>query len=354
VKGRVLVAGARGLMGKRVLRLARSWLHGVEVLAGSRRPQRGAGWHQVDLHGPGLAQRLEHMDVLVNAVGPYTYDPREIVAACRVAGCAYVDLAEVPEFLAHVEAGAAQGPACVPGASTVPGLISALARAWDERVEQADVFLGVGSRNEVSSALVFSMLRPLGAAAPGGERYFGRLTPWTPPASGPRLYGRYPAAFEAAGLRRADGERVAVRFHFGCDRPLWTRLLHLGAPVLPHLSDGVLRAASRLALLGVPLAQALGTPLGTLSLVARDATGEALGSIEVSARRDGLDVPAWPAVWAARRLLESPHLRGFQDLADLVTPGQAAAWLEEQGIEVHSTRGLAPTLGAGDPRSSRR
>jgi len=47
---------------------------------------------------------------------------------------------------------------------------------------------------------------------------------------------------------------------------------------------------------------------------------------------EGLDVPAWPSVWAIEALLAQP--RAASSLAELITPDQAAAKLEAAGFTV--------------------
>jgi hypothetical protein len=68
---------------------------------------------------------------------------------------------------------------------------------------------------------------------------------------------------------------------------------------------------------------------------ATDAAGEVCGAVEVVAERDGLDVPAAPALWVARRLLTAPPgSGGVRALADLVPAADALAWLSGAGFQV--------------------
>ena len=342
----VLVLGATGVMGRRVLALARHRLADARVIAASRSASRvDASARRVDLRETtALPAALEDVDLVVNAVGPYHYDPAPLVAACVETRTHYADLAETPRFLEDVgrtaeAAGAAERGVCiVPGCSTVPGLVQLLASAWSERQDVAslDAWLSLGSRNPVARGLLNGLLAPLGREMPEGGRAFARTTRRP---GGPRhlRYGRYPAALPERGLRL--GERsVPLRFHVGFDRAWLTRGLRLAAPATARLREPGLR---RLAALAMPFAtglRALGTPRGSLVLEAHDADGECLDRIEIQVERGGLDVPASPPVWLAERLRTgAPPRAGLLELSDVVRLGDAVAALREAG---HVVRGL--------------
>ena len=181
----LLVLGASGEMGRRVVRLARRLLPGVRVVETSRHADPGdPDQRRVDLHDhDSLPRALAGVDAVINAVGPYDYDPTPLVTACTGAGCHYIDLAETAGFIDAVERAArvrrAGGRrACVvSGCSTIPGLVRVLARRWADRddVARVRILLSMGSGNPVTPALLFSLLRPLGSPAPDGSRYYDRL-----------------------------------------------------------------------------------------------------------------------------------------------------------------------------------
>src|SRR5690349_16595522 len=116
-------------MGRRIVGLARRLLPGVEVLRGWRhaRPDTEPDSRAVDLHDlRSLRAALAGVTAVINAVGPFDYNPSPLVRTCLAAGCHYVDIAETPAFLEKVEAAAGQalGPLpvhAVGGCSTVPG-----------------------------------------------------------------------------------------------------------------------------------------------------------------------------------------------------------------------------------------
>jgi hypothetical protein len=332
----LLVLGATGVMGRRIVALARRLLPGVRVLRASRRPRHDT--RSVDIHDLGsLRGALRDVSAVINAVGPFEYDPEPLLAACAEAGCDYVDIAETPLFIGWVEE-LARGPIrVVSGCSTVPGLVEVLAQHWAGRdeVSRVRVFLGMGSRNPASAALLYSLVRPLGRKAPDGGHYFDGLVRKRLRGLPPRLYGRYPSAFDRHGLRLGT-RTVPAAFHAGMDREWLSRALWCAARVAPALSDARLSVLCRLAQPAMPLVGVLGTPVGVLSVEALDGQGRVVDEIEVRARRNGLNVPSLPAVWAVRRLLAPeplPHA-GALRLAELLSPGQVVDGLRAEGYDV--------------------
>lgn len=342
----VAVLGATGELGARVCRLLQRWVPGVMVVGANR---TGSGHtdfpvRRADVRDAGsLAALLRDADLVVNAVGPYGYDPDPLVSACVSSRCHYADLAEDLPFLARLEraararGAAAAGVTLVPGCSTVPGLVQLLAGRWRGRddVAAVDAWLSMGSRNPVSRGLLTGLLRPLGRKGASGARAFTRLS-YRRMGDGRRLgFGLYPAPFPRSGLR-LGARRVPVTFRVGFDRAWLNRALALGARGLGRLPE---RAVDRLAPALLPLARLarpLGTPYGVLAVVARDAAGRELGSVEIRARAAGLDVPAAPPVWLARALRAGGRLPAVGVVGlDRVVPLEAAlAWFREAGYEV--------------------
>jgi hypothetical protein len=83
----------------------------------------------------------------------------------------------------------------------------------------------------------------------------------------------------------------------------------------------------------VGLANAIGGTAGGLRIEALDAAGNVLGAVNFKAEREGLNIPALPAVWAARAL-SSDCEPGHRPLRSLVTFDAAAASLRGHGYEV--------------------
>jgi hypothetical protein len=266
------------------------------------------------------------------------------VRACVRARAHLVDLAEDVAWLRAVSdaarrAGAeAAGVAVVPGCSTVPGLVALLAQRFAATGDAAEIsaLLSLGSANPPSRGLLAGLLAPLGRKMPGG-RCFGALVR-AEASDGRRLVaGSWPAPLPRAGLR-VGARRVPLRFWVGFDRRALVLALRVAAPVLGRLPA---RSVSALAGALLPLARAvrrLGTPRGVLLLRALDAGGAELARIEVTARANGLDVPAAPVVWVVECLLAGGLAGGgVLGLDELVTPSAALAWLREAGYEVRET-----------------
>jgi hypothetical protein len=335
----LLVLGATGLMGRRVVVLAGRLLPDVRVLRGSRRaaPETDPDSRAVDVHDAGSVRRaLAGVQVVINAVGPFDYDPAPLLRGCAEAGCHYVDIAETPAFIAAVErlAGRQAGTA-VSGASTVPGLVEVLGQQWSGRddVRQVRILLGMGSANPVSPTLLSSLLMPLGSRAPDGSRYFDRLVRKRLRGLPARLYGRFPSPFDARGIR-VGGRVLPATFFAGLDRPALVRALWWAARLVPRLPRPALSWLCRLAQPVLPLVRRLGTTVGVLSVEALDGQGRLLADVEVRAMREGLNVPALPSVWAARRLLAEEAPSGALRLEQLITPQEAAGWLSAEGYQV--------------------
>jgi Saccharopine dehydrogenase NADP binding domain len=337
----LLVLGATGQLGRRIVALARRLLPDVRVLQGARRvaTETDPDLRRVDIHDADSVRRaLAGVQVVINAVGPFEYDPTPLLEGCAEAACHYIDIAETPQFLAQVERLASRLPiATVSGCSTLPGLVQALARRWSGRdeVRRVRILLGMGTRNPVTPTLLYSLLSPLGSHAPDGARYFGRLVRKPLRGLRPRYYGRFPSPFEVDGLR--IGERMLpATFHAGLDRAAAVHVLWLAARVVPHLRSEALSWLCRMAQPVMPLIQALGTPVGVLSIEALTKVGRLVAEVEVRALKEALNIPSLPAVWAARRLLGENPPSGPLGLENLVTPQEAVDWLRAEGYQVTS------------------
>jgi hypothetical protein len=338
----VLVVGATGEMGQRICRLLRRWTPSVRVV-GANRSGRGHPdfpVHRVDVRDErSLAPALRDVALVVNAVGPYLYDPAPLVRACVRARAHLVDLSDDLAWRAAVEqaaqrtGAASAGVAVIPGCSTVPGLVALLAQRWAGRAELASLsaLLSLGSANPPSRGLLASLLLPLGRRMPGGGRCFGRLVT-AETHDGRRLrFGPWPAPDRL----QLGGRHVPFAFHAGFDRGILTLALRLAAPLLGLLPR---RLVPALAALMLPLARALrplGTPQGALLVRAHDRSGAERDRVELLARAAGLDIPAAPVVWVVTRLLAGGFERGgLLGLEDVVAPEDAIARLREAGYEL--------------------
>jgi Saccharopine dehydrogenase NADP binding domain len=135
---RVLLVGGYGTFGTLIARrLSRE--PGLTVIVAGRSGQKAsalagklnAEWTQFDISA-GLDGHLKTLkpDILVHTSGPFQEQGYEVAAACIRNGVHYLDLADGREFVANIsrldEAARAAGVLVVSGASTVPGLTSAV------------------------------------------------------------------------------------------------------------------------------------------------------------------------------------------------------------------------------------
>ena len=340
---RILILGAAGGMGRRLMNLAARWLPGVEILAGIHKKKPDTGWatRQVDINDPAtLEQGFEGVALLINAVGPYTYDPSPILRACQKSGCDYVDLAEDPDFISHVKAFASRnctddGPTVLTGCSTIPGLVQVMVQPWRDRKDIAniDIYLSMGSRNPVAPGLAYSLLRPLGRAKIDGGRCFGRLKARKFEDQNPLYFGRFPSPYDVSDML-LGGRTVPTRFWAGFDRKHLNVGLWLGSRFLSLLPDGCIRAISKMVVLVSPITRLVGTWNGSLTLDGMDHAGNRVAEIRIRAFKEGLNIPALPAIWAAQRLLAGNIPGGSCLLEDLVTTDLATQWLQSENYEI--------------------
>jgi hypothetical protein len=340
---RVVVLGASGTLGARIVGLLRRELPSVRVVGACRHPETLATpeARHLDLDDPsGFASALAGARALVHAAGPFDHDAGPLVSACLEAGVDYLDLAEDPAFVAQAQSAAAAQAAprarVVTGCSTVPGLVALLARrfAGQRDLASLDAHLSLGSRNPVSAGLLYGLLRPIGQPGPKGEPWFSQLVRFHFADGRERSFGRYPIALEK-GVD-LEGHTIPVRLFVGFDRTLLNVLLAQVGRLLPRFSPETLRRLCNRALPVARAARFLGGEEGRLGLVARDANGHELARLELHAEAEGLDVPASPVVWALRRLLESRDAPppGATPLERLIEPGVALDWLRSHGYRV--------------------
>lgn len=329
-------------MGRRVCRLLAEWTPAARVVGAARAGAERA----LDLGDEASAAgALEGVTLLVNAAGPYAYDPGPVVRACVGRGVHYVDLADDAAWFAALDrVVAACGPAAhevaiVPGCSTVPGLVAVLASRWAGRSDVAalSAFLSMGSANPPSRGLLGGLLAPLGRPRPGGGRWFTERVTATATDGRTLQFGAWPVPGEGIAL---GARRVPLRFFAGFDRAWITALLRGVAPVLGRLPRSWTPALAGLALPLVRLARPFGTPLGVLLLRAEDAQARELDRVELAAAANGLDVPAAPVVWVVERLLAGARLGGGRvGLEALVDASDAEAWLQRAGYALREGSG---------------
>jgi hypothetical protein len=344
----VLLLGASGGMGRRVAALWEAEGVRVPLRLGVRRPEamaeRAAAGQVVvaRLDDPAsLRAAMSDVAVVINAIGPYVYDPVPLLDACAAADAHYVDLASEPEFLAAVTAWGGRREtriAVCPGASTVPGLIELSAAHLTERLAVVpsafEVFLSMGSANRLTAGLLASLTLQLGVPlrCPEGGVSYRQLRMRTLHGLGSRRFGRYPSPFDEHGLDLGD-RRVVTRFWVGLDRSWIVYALRAVSYLRPWFHDRTWVALTETARPLVGWANFVGGRTGGMRVEALNAARDVLGAVNYVAPREGLNIPALPSVWAARAFLDTSS-SGVRPLRTLVTFAQAAASLQAHGFEV--------------------
>lgn len=330
---RVLILGATGQMGARLMRLLGEGLEPDQLCGASRAGPEHEGHLRLDVHKPPAPELIQATDVIIDAVGPYRHDPTPWLQSCAQVGAHWVDLSEAPKTHAQVRQLSEQFKAsrALTGCSTVPAMAALLLKPLVQEAKGAlsrvEVLLSMGSNNPASAGLIYSLLRPLGrplATQPGGGDAWHERTSRRLMTGHKRSYGAYPCPELNLGL--------PVRFWSGFDRGLLWYPLRVAAMLTPHLKDETLMRLSALAAKLVPLWRPLGTRLGSLRLECWDERGELRKGLELHARRDGLDIPALPAVWASLALLGTA--RRARSLDELVSEEMAKADLTRRGYKL--------------------
>ena len=158
----VLVLGGYGFFGSRICAaLARD--PSIRLLIGGRDLAKGAALAQslglpaehatrIDAGAVGLDRCVAQLnvDTLINTAGPFQGQDYHVAQAAIQAGCNYIDLADARQFVGGIDcldqAARLRGVTVVSGASSVPGLSSAVVDKYLPRFARLDsIQLGIGS-----------------------------------------------------------------------------------------------------------------------------------------------------------------------------------------------------------------
>lgn len=227
---RVVVLGGYGEFGRRLAgRLVSS---GVTVIVAGRSAERAGTLaealacesRRIDIDDD-LASSLEQTDadILVDCTG--RFDDYRVAKACIATGINYIDLADNRAFVAGIstldyEARQA-GVFVLSGASTVPGLSSAVLAAMAERVAELDAVeygISPGSRPRPGLATVRSILSAVGQTRSDVGVCWGDLVYRRFPGVGVRLLSRcecpdwslFPAHFGVSTMMFRAGLEIPV------------------------------------------------------------------------------------------------------------------------------------------------
>jgi hypothetical protein len=353
---RIIVIGGYGVFGSRLAeRLARE--HDLEVVIAGRSEDKAAAaaaalaarstaritWAVLDaetIDAADLARLAPN--VVVNASGPFQSKDYRLARACIAARTHYVDLADARRFVTGITAldGAAKaaGVAVISGASSVPGLSSAVIRdlaAAFARIRAIDIAISPGNSFDPGVATTASILswvgRPFTARMAGATRTihgWQGLARAPFPGLGRRWLGYADVPdLELLPARYPDAETVS--FRAGVE----VGAFHLGLYALSWLvRAGLVGDAARLArplLAGKRRLSFLGSDRGGM-LVAVEGTGRDGQPLRrqwhlVAGSGHGPYVPTLAATILAKRLARgTTNLVGAMPCLDLLTPADVA------------------------------
>ncbi len=322
----VLILGGYGNFGKRIATALTR--HGVPVTIAGRSMVKaqalaatlpGARAVDIDIGDNfAIALKREQPAVVVHTCGPFQGAGYEVARACIAAGVAYIDLADGRDFVTGFRGLDAQaraaGVTAITGASTVPGLSSAVLehfRPQFAKLDSMDFGIAPGQKAERGLATTRGILT-----------YVGK--PLRPCAAHPHPYGWQ-------DLRRIDVPGMGRRWLANCDIPdldllpeaYGLRDIRFGAGLELGFMHIGLWALSWLVRAGLPLnLPALAQPLLSISNVF-DRFGSDIGGMHVRLGGQGLDgapktvtwsivagsgdgpqIPCVPAILLAKRLYE--------------------------------------------------
>lgn len=320
----VLILGGYGNFGKRIA--AALSHHSVPVIIAGRDLTKatalaatlpGARGAAIDIHGDlAGALRREKPSVVVHTCGPFQGSDYSVARACAAAGVHYIDLADGRDFVRDfrsldAEAKAA-GVTLISGASTVPGLSSAVLahfRPRFARIDAMDFGISPGQKAERGLATTRAIMT-----------YVGKPL---------RAFAGHPRAYGWQDLRRHDYPVMGRRWLSNCDIPDLDLLpeayglkdIRFGAGLELGFMHVGLWAISGLVRAGVPLnLPALARPLLAISDWF-NVFGSNVGGMHVTLSGEGLDgkplltnwaivaksgdgpqIPCVPAILLAKRL----------------------------------------------------
>jgi hypothetical protein len=322
----VLILGGYGNFGKRIATalsrhnvpviIAGRSLYKAKVLAVELPNARAAA---VDIHRDfAEVLRRERPSVVVHTCGPFQGAGYDVARACIAAGVHYVDLADGRDFVTgfrglDAEARAA-GVTAVSGASTVPGLSSAVLEHFKAQfavIETMDFGIAPGQRAERGLATTLAILgyagRRLKPFAGHADAYgWQDLRRMTLPGMGTRWLANcdipdldlLPEAYGLKDIRFGAGLEVGA-LHFGLWALAWG--VRLGLPLNLKAWAGPMLKVSN-------LFDPLGSDIGGMfvDLTGRDHNGQPkrVRWGIVAGSGDGPQIPCVPAILLARRLHE--------------------------------------------------
>ncbi|HEX5787054.1 MAG TPA: saccharopine dehydrogenase NADP-binding domain-containing protein [Woeseiaceae bacterium] len=362
----VVVLGATGHFGGRMCR--RLLDEPVTLVVTARDAARAAGFAAelkalcgtaiveaaaIDMAAPDLGLRLRALSPLLvlSAAGPYQGQDYRVARACIDAGCHYLDLADGRDFVAGFaalnEAALARDVLLVTGASTLPGVSSAIvaaSREWLRSIAAVRTCIAPAHRTPRGIGTIEAVLSYCGRPFRVLEDGTWRTRHGWQDLRVERLAGlgvRLSAACDVPDLglfpERIDGLRTAT-FHAALEAP-WEQLalwLMAGASRAGLVHDWR-PWACRFQRIARNL-ERFGSEDGgmTVAIDGHDASGRALRvRFRLTARRNhGPEIPVVPLLILARRLLRGDlGVRGALPCYGLVTLEEIAAEMRDFAVD---------------------
>lgn len=362
MSGKVLILGGYGNFGRRIA--AALIRHQIAVIIAGRSREKAESL-ALELASPlveaaafdvtqELSAQLETLrpTVVINTCGPFQTSNYGVARSCIAHGVHYIDLADGRDFVTGITALDAeakqQGVAVISGASTVPGLSSAVIEHYRHEFSQIDALtfgISPGQQAERGLATTQAILtyvgKPLqpfaGAARPVygwqdiyRQEYPGLGKRWMANCDIPDL-DLLPARYGIRSIRFSAGLELSF-MHLGLWVLSW--LVRLGLPLnLPRHAETLLAISNRF--------NRCGSAAGGMHMILRG-TNTSGKSHErrwfiIARNGDGPQIPCVPAILLARRLAQGERMQpGARPCVGLVTLEEYMAELERFQIhQVH-------------------
>ena len=347
----VLILGGYGNFGKRIATALNRL--GVPVIVAARNLAKAqalaatlplARAAAVDIHGDLEAcLSRETPSVVVHTSGPFQGADYAVARACIRAGCHYVDLADARDFVRgfselDTEARAA-GVTAISGASTVPGLASAVIEHFRPQfatLDRIDFGISPGQRAERGLATTRGILSYAGKRLrpfAGHDRAYGWMDNRSQvyPGLGRRWFANcdipdldlLPLAYGLSDIRFGAGMELSF-LHFGLYA--LSGLVRLGLPLdLPRFAGPLLAASN--------LFNPFGSDAGGMHMILSGGghDGQPLSKtwFIIADHGDGPQIPTIPAILLARRLHEKDPGLGAKALSTGAYPCVGLVSLED-------------------------
>ena len=341
---RILVIGGYGNFGSFIARQLSGERDITVIIAGrsaekakSFAQELNAEWSAVDIHlGFEDSLRTIKPDIVIHTSGPFQGQGYAVAEACIRQKCHYIDLADGREFVSGIgtlnHAAEEAGVLVVSGASSVPGLTSAIIDAYRgefQTLESIDYAIATAQRTNAGLATTTAILgyagKPFTTLVGGKMRaIYGwqGLTARKYPELGWRLLGNCDIPDLALFPQRYPGLK-SIRFRAGLEVPL----LHLGLWMLSWLVRarlvGALRPLAPFLFHVAPFFDFFGTDRSAFHMEMRgtgeDGKSKTVTFYLLTGSGDGPNIPCIPSILLAQRLAREENMqKGAMPCTDII------------------------------------